>query len=118
MEPRALRHYCTYFDSLYLPRAVAMFRSMRQHAPPFTVHALCLDDAAHEQLKKLNWLELQPIRLAELEATDPELLAVKASRGKVEYYFTCTASLTRYVLNKNPEVDLITYIDSDLYFYS
>src|SRR6185369_9309965 len=66
----------------------------------------------------LNWPELIPIPLEEFEAADPALLQAKANRSKVEYYFTCTPSLPLYVLNKNPEYDLVTYIDSDLYFYS
>ena len=36
----------------------------------------------------------------------------------MEYYFTLTPSLPLYIFNHFGEVDLITYLDSDLYFFS
>jgi hypothetical protein len=36
----------------------------------------------------------------------------------VEYYFTCTPSLPLYVLKHNAEIDVISYLDADLYFFS
>ena len=46
------------------------------------------------------------------------LLAAKQNRSRVEYYFTCTPSLPLYILNHWPEVELITYLDADLFFFS
>jgi hypothetical protein len=111
-------HYCTYFDRNYLTRAVALYRSLLRHSPPFTLWALCLDDDAYAALNALQLAGVQPIRLAELEAADPELLQVKGSRNAVEYYFTCSPSLPRHVMHEHPEVELITYLDADLLFYS
>jgi hypothetical protein len=36
----------------------------------------------------------------------------------VEYYFTCTPSLPLYILRHWAEVDLITYLDADLFFFA
>ena len=111
-------HYCTYFDRNYLTRAMALHRSLVRHSPPFTLWALCLDDEAYAALEALRLDGVQPVRLAELEAADPELLAVKGSRSTVEYYFTCSPSLPRYLMQRHPDIDLITYLDADLFFYS
>lgn len=111
-------HYCTYFDRNYLTRAMALHRSLVRHSPSFTLWALCLDDEAFEALEGLRLDGIRPIRLAELEAADPELLAVKGSRSRVEYYFTLSPCLPRYLLAEHPEIDLITYLDADLLFYS
>jgi hypothetical protein len=111
-------HYCTYFDRNYLTRAMALHRSLGRHSPPFTLWALCLDDEAHAALEALQLQGVRPIHLAELEAADPELLAVKGSRSTVEYYFTCTPSLPRFLMQQHPDVELITYLDADLLFYS
>ncbi len=35
----------------------------------------------------------------------------------LEYYFTCTPVLISFLLNKNPVIDTITYIDADVCFY-
>jgi hypothetical protein len=112
-------HLCTYFDINYLPRALALYNSLRRHAGRFRLYALCLDDATHAWLSRPDAPEgIVPIALAELEAFDPELLAAKATRSRVEYYFTCTAAFQLFLLEKFPAIDLLTYLDADLYFYS
>ena len=111
-------HYCTYFDRNYLSRAMALHRSLVRHSPPFTLWALCFDDDAYGALEALRLQGVEPIRLADFEAADPELAAVKGSRTTVEYYFTSSPRLPRYIMRKHTDVDLITYLDADLLFYS
>jgi hypothetical protein len=111
-------HYCTYFDRNYLTRAMALHRSLVRHSPPFTLWALCFDDDTYAALESLQLAGVEPIRLAELEAADPELVEVKSSRTTVEYYFTCSPSLPLHVMRGHSEVELITYLDADLLFYS
>jgi hypothetical protein len=111
-------HYCTYFDRNYLTRAVALHRSLVRHSPPFTLWALCFDDDAYAALEALQLEGVEPIRLAEFEAADPELVEVKGSRSTVEYYFTSTPSLPLHVMRGHSDVELITYLDADLLFYS
>jgi hypothetical protein len=111
-------HFCTYFDINYLPRALALYNSLRRHAGPFRLYALCLDDETHRWLSGPGAREeITPIALAELEAADPMLLAARATRSRIEYYFTCTAAFQLYLLDRFPEIDLLTYLDADLYFY-
>lgn len=111
-------HYCTYFDVNYLTRAIALYRSLRRHSAPFTLWALCLDDDAFRVLKALALDGVRPIRLTELEEADPDLAAVRETRTRVEYFFTCSPALPRYLLGTHPEIDLITYLDADLQFFS
>ncbi len=111
-------HFSTYFDQNYLLRGLALHRSLRDHAGRFTLYVLCLDDVAHATLSRLAIPEIVPIALQELEAADPALLATKSTRSRVEYYFTCTASFQCFLLARYPKIEAITYLDSDLYFYS
>lgn len=114
-----LYHFCTYFDRNYLPRALALYNSLRRHAGPFHLYVLCLDDHTHTYLSGPNAPDgITPIKLSELEAADPTLAATKSTRSTVEYYFTCTAAFQLYLLDRFPAIDLITYLDADLYFYS
>lgn len=111
-------HYCTYFDRNYLTRAIALHGSLVRHSSPFTLWALCFDDDAYAALEALQLAGVEPISLAELEAADPELREVKGSRTIVEYYFTCSPSLPLHIMREHSEVELITYLDADLLFYS
>jgi hypothetical protein len=113
-----LIHYCSYFDHNYLTRAVALHGSLIRHSPPFVLWALCLDDEAFAAVTALGFDTLKPIRLADLEEADPGLLAAKQNRTKVEYYFTLSPVLPLYLLDHVTGIDSVTYLDSDLLFYS
>jgi hypothetical protein len=77
-----------------------------------------MSSECYDTLKTLNLPNLVPISQEEFEYGDEKLVSAKDNRSKIEYYFTCTPSLPLYVLNHFPEVDLITYLDSDLFFFS
>jgi hypothetical protein len=110
--------FCTYFDRHYLTRGLALYESLQRHcARPFTLWILCFDDETYAILSRLNLSGVRLISQAEFEAGDDALTAAKTTRSRVEYYWTCTPSLPLYVLAHHPEVELITYLDADLYFY-
>ncbi|MHB8835448.1 MAG: hypothetical protein ACYC9Y_07045 [Candidatus Methylomirabilia bacterium] len=113
-----MRCFCTYFDRNYLARGLALYRSLREHCPEFTLWVLCMDDATHESLTRLDLPGVEPIALKDFEEGDAALLAAKSNRTRVEYYFTCTPSLLLYVLGHWPAVDLLTYLDADLFFFA
>jgi hypothetical protein len=77
-----------------------------------------MDNAAYETLVQLNLPEIHPISIEEFEENDESLLSAKKTRSRIEYYFTCSPSLPLYILENWPEVDLVTYIDADLFFFS
>jgi hypothetical protein len=110
--------FCTYFDQNYLPRALALYDSLRACGADFKLWALCLDDAAYEAVRESRLPGLEPIALRDFERDDDALVAAKSNRSRAEYFFTCTPSLPLYVLENRPEVDLITYLDADLFFFS
>lgn len=112
------RHYCTYFDQRYLPRALALYNSLKQHSNSFYLWALCFDEFSYQRLRDLKLQDVRPISHEEFTHNDDQLLAARENRSLVEYYFTCSPSLPLYVLNKDPSIDLITYLDADLYLFS
>lgn len=111
-------YFCTYFDRNYLSRGLALYRSLREHCPDFKLWVLCMDHTAYEILEKLDLPGVHPLSLEKFERNDELLLSAKQNRSRIEYYFTCTPSLPLYILNNWPEVDLITYLDADLYFFA
>ena len=111
-------HYTTYFDHRYLPRAMVLLQSLREHSPAFTLWCLALSPECAAALEKVEAAEVRVVPLETLEAADPSLLATKDSRTKAEYFFTLTSCWCEYLLHIHPEIELLTYLDSDLCFYS
>ena len=112
------RIYCTLFDSNYLPRGLALYESLRRHEPESSLRVFCMDEQTKAVLDQLALPGLVAIPLEELEAHDPELREVKDGRTPVEYCWTATPSVCLYCLEREPELELITYLDADVYFYS
>ena len=112
------RHFCTYFDHHYLPRGLALYRSLQDQCPDFILWVLCLDEETHALLSRLALAGVELIALADFEQGDDELRQAKAGRSLIEYYFTCTPSLPLYILAHWPEVEQLTYLDADLYFFA
>lgn len=113
-----MRHYCTYFDSAYLTRGLALFESLRRFEKNFVLWVLCMDAQSYSILKQLDFPQLRLVQLTELERFDPELAAVKPTRSQIEYYFTCSPCWPTYIFARDEVADLVTYLDADLYFFS
>jgi hypothetical protein len=108
-----LEHYVTLFDSAFLPQGLALHSSMRRNAGEFTLWILCMDD---EVKTKLDSLEISTIRtIAVREIETPELLAVKPGRNRAEYCWTLTPFTPKIVFDRDPEVQRVTYVDSDVF---
>lgn len=110
------RYFCTLFDSGYLIKGVAMLQSLKQNCPGAQVYVLCMDVKTKILLGKLDLPFITCILLSDIE--DEELLTVKKDRGVAEYCWTLSSWITWYVLQNNPSIELITYLDADLLFYS
>ena len=111
----ATHHFCTLFDSNYLPRALVMYHSLEKTGEDFKLYAVCFDDLSYQILVKLNLTKFIAIPLDAFES--PQLRAVKPQRTAGEYCWTCASHVIRYVLDtyQLPEV---TYLDADLCFYA
>jgi hypothetical protein len=108
-------NYTTLFDSYYLNRALAMYQSLVKNCPAFHLYIFAFDEKSEALLKKMNLAYVTVISLTEFE--DERLLAVKNTRGKGEYCWTCTPSTVYYCITRF-NLDHCTYIDADLYFFS
>jgi len=112
------RYFCTYFDENYLTRGLALFDSLSHHGTDFTLYVLCLSDSCYEILTTLAEDRIVPIHLQQLESACPELLSIKPTRTIIEYFFTCTPAFPRFIFQQFKDVDLLAYVDADLYFFN
>lgn len=108
-------NFCTLFDSNYLARGLALYNSLEKYCIDFHIYIFAFDNKCYDILIELKLSKATIISLKEFE--DEELLKVKPSRTSAEYCWTSTSSTILYVLQKY-KVDMCTYLDADMYFYS
>lgn len=114
-----MRYYCSYFDKGYLVRAIALHESLMRHEQnPFTLFAVCLDELTRILVERLQLKGVIAVPLHEIEAGDEALRQARLNRSQVEYYWTLTPTVILRLLEREPRMEMITYLDADLYFFS
>ncbi|MFA6970099.1 MAG: glycosyltransferase family 2 protein [Gallionella sp.] len=75
-----------------------------------------MDELAEQNLQRLALphVSLIPLR----EAEDARLLAVKPTRSRGEYCWTLTPFTPQFVFDRDTQVDRVTYLDADLFFFA
>jgi hypothetical protein len=91
-----------------------MYESLKSKCVNFHLYVFLFDDKSKSILDDLKLEHVTIVSLAEFE--NEQLLAVKSSRTKGEYCWTCTPSTIYYCIQKF-NLDHCTYIDADLCFY-
>jgi len=112
------RHYCTLFESNYLPRGLVMVQSLLRADPAAVVRVYCMDVVTERVLRSLQLERIEVVALRELEDYDPSLAAVRPLRTLGEYCWTSTPSVCLHSLERGGAQHAITYLDADLEFYS
>ena len=108
-----MMNFCTLFDSYYIHKGIATFLSLESVSKDFHLYVMAFDKDCYEKLKSLSFEHMTVELVDEFET--PDLLAVKPTRNKAEYCWTCGSAITWHFLNKY-NLPSITYIDSDLFF--
>ncbi len=110
-------NFCIMTTANYITKALVMYDSLvKECNSEINFFYFTFDESTYNYLKELNYKNITPVPLHDLEAFYPELKGTISTRSKAEYFFTCTPHIIDYVL-KNYEVDHVTYLDADLYFY-
>jgi 2-polyprenyl-3-methyl-5-hydroxy-6-metoxy-1,4-benzoquinol methylase len=108
--------FCTYFDRNYLWKGLGLYESLNNHCPDFRLWILCMDDKTETIL---NALRLPKVTLLSLERVEDEALRVaKRDRTAAEYCWTVTPHLPLYLFQKYGDIEVLAYLDADLYFFS
>lgn len=106
--------FCTLFDSYYLDKGIALYRSLERQTKDFILFIFCFDDKAYCILQEMQLSNAIVLHHSLIE--NDMLLELKKERSKAEYNWTCTPVIIEYVLS-NYDVENCTYIDADLYFF-
>lgn len=111
------RHYTTLFDKNYAAKGLALYNSLCAHSSEtFTLHILALDD---ETFWLLHELKLDHARLIPHQGFEwaMKLGEIKQTRTWTEYCWTCASSLMEHLLEFS-EIDELTYLDADVFFFA
>lgn len=110
--------YCTLFDVNYLARGLVLYRSLAEVCDDFTLRVFCMDERTKRLLDALALPGLHAVPLPALEDHDPDLLRIKPTRSSGEYCWTATPAVCLYALENEPSLEMITYLDADMMFFS
>lgn len=110
-----MRHFCTYFDSAYVWKGLALYESLRKVSSDFCLHIMALDEKSYDFLSRMSCESLTVDYLKDIETE--ELLRLKEERTRAEYCWTCGPVIILHIIEKYGLAD-VTYLDSDLMFFS
>lgn len=112
------RYYVTYCDRNYLVKALALMETLQRHEHrDYELSVICLDELTRLVLEQLALPNVRPLALHAIEAGDPALAAARSDRSLVEYYWTLTPTVIQWLLDNDPRIDRLTYVDADLGFF-
>jgi hypothetical protein len=110
--------YVTYFDSKYVVRGLTMIESVNAYKELRKVKwvVLALDEESYQSASEFLTAEDDLIRIEQFD--DSELLTLRESRPYREFCWTIAACLINYAIKSTGFGGIVTYVDSDCYFFS
>jgi hypothetical protein len=112
---RPVEHFVTLFNSDYLALGLTLYHSLVSNAQPFRLWVICMDEAVEESLKTFAFPNLSLIPIKDVETK--ELLEVKPTRSVGEYCWTITPFSSKAVFDRDMNIERVTYVDTDLFFF-
>jgi len=110
------RYICTYFDINFLPRGMALLDSLEKNSDQFNLFILALDDEVVRYFKKLNKPNITVVTLEEYSL----YFSIDKSKyeNEKEFYFSLTPGVCLYVLKHYDNIDILLYLDADVYLFN
>jgi hypothetical protein len=109
--------YCTLFDRKYLTRGLAMLASLGRHLKGHEeIIVLAMDEPTQAIMANREGRGLRVVTVDDLD--DAELTALRKTRPRREFCWTCTPALCAWAVRTGREGDLVVYLDADLSFFA
>lgn len=107
--------FCTLFDTKYMDKGLALYNSLEKECSSFRLFILPMDERCGEILEDMQLKSATVIDFKDF--MNDSLEEARNNRSAGEFCWTCTPFLVDYCLNKY-DINMVTYVDSDIYFYS
>ena len=119
MNSKVPNIFCTYFDMNYLIRGLALHESLSKNCKDFTMYILALDEQVKSFFEKNQFSNIILVEIKDLENFEPRLVNLKTKRIEIDFIFTLTPILIKYVAQVSVySKSYIHYVDADIYFYA
>ena len=106
--------YCTLFNKSYLPKGLALYKSMARCISTFRLYILAMDE---ETQRALGELKLEKATIIDRNSVvDKRLKGILDNRSGASLFWTCTPLIIEYVLVTLGE-EWCTYVDADCFFF-
>ena len=109
-------NYCTLFDSNYIAYGINLIESLKQHDRNARVYVVTMDRNVNNELQKLDFANVILIKIDDVEKEYYQLNDLK--KKDLKRVFLHPPVICRYIMSLYEEIDRLTYLDSDLYFFS
>lgn len=110
------KHICTYFDFNFLPRGLALYHSIKRYNNNFVLYVLAFDKETFDYLTNLKYDNIVPISFETYNSyfnTNQEKY-----EDRKQYFFSATPNICLYIFEKFQTVDLLLYLDADMYVFN
>lgn len=109
-------YYCTTCSMEYCYQGLVLYNSLVRYDKDFKLFIICLDNKMVQFLDNLQYSNLVPIDVRDIEEAYKELLEVKQVRNKREYAWTLKPSIVLYLFENFDYADHVLWLDSDMQF--
>jgi len=111
-----MRYICTYFDINFLPRGMALLDSIKNNCKNFVFYILTLDNETKNYLMNLNNKNIVLINIDQY--VNYFNIDKNKYQSEKEFYFSITPSICLYILENHEYIDLLLYLDADVYLFN
>ena len=110
-----IENFVTIFDKNFLPQGLTLYDSLEKNLTNFNLWVLCIDSETKKILKKINKKNIKIISIEDYE--NDTLKKLKKIRTMAEYCWTLTPIAPKIVFEQNEEIQRVTYLDADMFFF-
>jgi len=110
------KYICTYFDYNYLPRGLALYYSIKRFHSDFDFFVLTFDEKTYDYLSGVKEENIRLISLKEYNSYFQT--SSDKFEDKKQYFFSATPNLCVYLLDNYKYIDILLYLDADVYLFN
>ena len=111
------KNICTYFNQNFINRGCALIDSLFKTNENFVLYVLALDDVTFNYLKERyspeNVVILSMASYSSFFKINPEKYL-----DKKQFFFSITPNLCQWVIDQYSEIDVLLYLDADVYIFA
>ena len=113
-----MTNFSTLFDHNYLSRGLTLYESLKQScSDKFCLYILATSNQAYKWLKNNPHEGIIAASLSDIKKAYPVLRRLEKERSRAEFNWTLSSFSIQYFL-KNFNLESVTYLDADMYFYA